>query len=263
MEDRKPYIWQMIKEAIEELNGKATNVEIRNYINNKWGDVNPSSISCHITLLTVNQKSRINWPENQKPRLSNSGSKNDMLFSTGRGQVVKYNPEEHGVWEIYKNELGSLSVRQVLNEFIEEDEEVCITEEGSSFLFPLEANLRDFLIQNLDTIKDQKLKLFVDGTGRDGREYPTEVGQIDILAIDENGNFVVFELKLIHGVDKALGQLLKYMGWVKKNLAIDKKVKGIIVANRMDDKIKYAVSIIPEVSLYEYEMKFELTKLKE
>jgi hypothetical protein len=52
------------------------------------------------------------------------------------------------------------------------------------------------------------------------------------------------------------------MGWVKKNLTIDKKVIKIIVANRVDDKIKYAVSIIPEVSLYENEMKFELTKLK-
>jgi len=51
------------------------------------------------------------------------------------------------------------------------------------------------------------------------------------------------------------------MGWIKKHLAVDKDVKGIIVANKMDEKIKYAVSMIPEVSLWEYEMKFELTKV--
>lgn len=262
MEERKPYVWQMIKEAMDSLKGRATNTEIRNYITDKWGDVNPATINAHITLLTVNQKSRINWPENQKPRLTNSGSKNDMLYSIGRGQVVKYNPEEHGIWEIFKNEFGSLSVRQVLNEGTIEEEEY-VDEEDKSFLFPLEANLRDFLIQHLNTIKDQKLKLFKDITGRDGKEYPTDVGQIDILANDPDGNFIVFELKLSHGVDKALGQLLRYMGWVKKNLASDKKVKGIIVANTMDEKIKYAVSIIPDVTLYEYQMKFELTKLAE
>ena len=58
-----------------------------------------------------------------------------------------------------------------------------------------------------------------------------------------------------------MGQLLRYMGWIKKHLAVDKDVKGIIVANKMDEKIKYAVSMIPEVSLWEYEMKFELTKV--
>jgi endonuclease len=49
---------------------------------------------------------------------------------------------------------------------------------------------------------------------------------------------------------------------VKKNLAGDKEVKGVIVANRMDEKIKYAVLATTNITLYQYEMKFELTKPK-
>lgn len=254
----RPYVWQMIKEAVDSLKGRATYPEIKKYINDKWEDVNESTINAQIVVLTVNSPSRIHYPENKKPRLTNSKSQYDLLFTVGRGQVVTYDIAEHGVWEIYKNEIGALAIRQLLSEENESEE---FTEEGNSFLFPIEANLRDFLIQNLHTVKDYKLKLYVDKDGRDGKEYPTEVGPIDILATDESGNFFVFELKLSRGADRALGQLLRYMGWIKKNVSNGKSVKGIIVANKMDDKIKYAVTITPDVSLYEYEMKFELTKL--
>lgn len=135
-----------------------------------------------------------------------------------------------------------------------------IPKTGESFLFALEEHLQDFLIRNLSTIKKHNLKLFDDGTKR-GKEYPTDVGPIDILTIDEDNNFYVFETKLSKGMDKALGQLLRYMGWVKINLANDKNVYGIIVANKMDAKIKYAVEMTPNVTLCEYEMNFEINFL--
>jgi RecB family endonuclease NucS len=258
MEKSKPFVWQMIKEAVAQLGGRGTYSEIKNYINGKWDNVNESTINAQILVLTVNQPSRIHYPENKKPRLTNSSSNYDVLFSVGRGLVVTYNVEEHGVWEIYKNEFDGLGIRQIVNDESQTEES---NEENNSFLFPIEANLRDFLIQNLHTIKNSKLKLFTDNDKRDGKEYPTGVGPIDILTIDDQGNYVVFELKLSRGADRALGQLLRYMGWVKKNLAIDKSVRGIIVANKMDEKIKYAVTVTPDVALYEYEMKFELTKI--
>jgi len=255
----RPFVWQMIKEAVDNLNGRATYPEIKKYINSKWDNVNESTINAQIIVLSVNQPSRTHYPENKKPRLSNS--QYDILYSTGRGQVVKYNPDEHGVWEIFQNEFGALSIRQVISEDEEIEEQV--EQEVGSFLFPIEANLRDFLIRNLHTVKDTKLNLYVDENGRDGKEYPTDVGPIDILTTDEEGNFIVFELKLSRGADKALGQLLRYMGWIKKNLAKGKKVKGIIVANKMDEKIKYAVMVTTDITLCEYEMKFELSKPKD
>lgn len=256
---KKPFVWQMIREAVTNLNNRASYPEIKKYINSKWENVNESTINAQIIVLSVNQPSRTHYPENKKPRISNS--QYDILFSTGRGQVVKYNPDEHGLWEIHRNEFGAFSVRQIMSENSEIDEPN--QQDGDSFLFPIEANLRDFLISNLNTVKNSKLKLYIDSDGRDGKEYPTDVGPIDILTTDEEGNFIVFELKLSRGADKALGQLQRYMGWIKKNLAKDKKVKGIIVANKMDDKIKYAVMVTNDIVLYEYEMKFELSKPKD
>ena len=127
-------------------------------------------------------------------------------------------------------------------------------------LFAFEEHLQDFLIGNLSTIKKHKLQLYDDGVRR-GKEYPTAVGPIDILTTDENGDFFVFETKLSRGMDKALGQLLRYMGWVKVELAKDKNVYGIIVAHKMDEKIKYAVEMTPNISLCEYEMKFDINFL--
>src|SRR5690606_19566149 len=92
------------------------------------------------------------------------------------------------------------------------------TIEKESYLFALEEHLQDFLIRNLSTIKKHKLKLYEDDERR-GKEFPTAVGPIDILTVDENGDFYVFETKLSKGMDRALGQLLRYMGWVKINLA--------------------------------------------
>ncbi|MED1949908.1 endonuclease NucS domain-containing protein [Brevibacillus centrosporus] len=62
-----------------------------------------------------------------------------------------------------------------------------------------------------------------------------DVGRIDILTIDQDDNFVVFELKLNKGMDSAMGQLLRYMGWVKSELAPDKEVLGVIVAGEIDE----------------------------
>jgi hypothetical protein len=50
--------------------------------------------------------------------LTNSNSLYDCLFTTGRGQVVKYNPNEHGVWEIFKDKNNKLGVRQFSEGFV-------------------------------------------------------------------------------------------------------------------------------------------------
>ncbi len=101
----------MVKQAVEKLNDKASYSEIKEYISKNWNGVNIKTVMDQIQVLTVNHKSRIHYPENHKPRLTNSNSPYDLLFTTSRGQVVKYNADEHGIWEIYKNGSGQLGIR--------------------------------------------------------------------------------------------------------------------------------------------------------
>jgi hypothetical protein len=127
-------------------------------------------------------------------------------------------------------------------------------------LFALEAHLRDFLAGNLGRVAlgTNGLKLYRDSTGKSGVEYQTAVGRIDLLTVDGTGAFYVFELKLERGPDRALGQLARYMGWVKVELAAGKPVHGVLVASSIEPKLKYAASVLPNVSLLEYELSFKV-----
>jgi hypothetical protein len=140
------------------------------------------------------------------------------------------------------------------------DEPVGVDDPEEPSIFALEAHLRDFIAANIDRlpIASQKLVLYQDQSGRSGVEYPTAVGPIDILAADVEGNFFVFELKVERGPDRALGQLARYMGWVKLNLAEGRKVAGIIVANSIDEKLRYAAAVFPGIQLLEYELSFKI-----
>lgn len=126
--------------------------------------------------------------------------------------------------------------------------------------FGLEFQLRDFIAQNFGSIavEGKRLRLYIDPTGRDGIEYPTAIGPIDLLAVDDSGVFVVFELKRARVPDKAIGQLARYMGWVKQTIGKDRDVRGVIVAKTITDNLRYAVSVFPNVSLFEYEVEFHL-----
>ena len=59
---------------------------------------------------------------------------------------------------------------------------------------------------------------------------------IDILAISKDQKeFLVIELKKGRASDIVMGQIQRYMGHIKNNLAGDKDVKGLIIALE-DDK---------------------------
>lgn len=132
------------------------------------------------------------------------------------------------------------------------------SEADRSPAFSLEYQLRDFIASNLSNIdfNGRRLSLYVDPSGRDGVEYPSAVGPIDILAVDEESSFFVFELKRANSPDRALGQLARYMGWVKETIGKGKGVYGAIIAKTVSDNLKYATTVMPNVSLFEYEVAF-------
>lgn len=251
-------VWQMVKEACEQLNNTGvSNKEIREYISNKYGIVNANTINCTILMMSVNKSTRTHYPENQKERHSND-TRYDVLFNVGRGQVELYCEQKHGKWEIVRDDLDKFIVRKM-----DESEDNAVVETvpneivENKFSFALEKHLQYFIAGNLNTI-DKRLRLYANDDGADGLEFKTDVGFIDILAQDEEGNFTVFELKLSKGSDAALGQIQRYMGWVRKHLANGKKVSGVIVAKSISKNLKYAVSGNSDISLFEYKVDFRI-----
>jgi RecB family endonuclease NucS len=107
-------------------------------------------------------------------------------------------------------------------------------------------------------IDGKRLQLFVDPTGRDGIEFPSAVGPIDILAVDDRNSFYVFELKRANSPDRAIGQLARYMGWIRQTIGRNRDVFGVIVAKSISENLRYAASIVPNIHLFEYEVDFHL-----
>ena len=95
-----------------------------------------------------------------------------------------------------------------------------------------------------------------------GQQYQTDAGPIDILAVSKDKKrILVVELKKGRAGDTVVGQVLRYMGFVKEQIAEDgQSVEGIIIALEDDQKLRWALLNIPSVSLYKYEVSFKLTK---
>lgn len=125
------------------------------------------------------------------------------------------------------------------------------TAAAASEEFAYEHDLRDYLARNLQII-EPSLKLYMD-EGITGVEFPVGGRAIDILAVDSVGGYVVIELKVSKGYDRVVGQLLRYVSWIKKNHAEPGQgVRGIIIAKEISEDLRLACSEVPSVSLYEY-----------
>ncbi len=137
-----------------------------------------------------------------------------------------------------------------------------ISEVESEMAFALEKYLEEFIVDNWDKIDfGEKLKLFVDKDGNTGQQYFTEeVGYIDILAQDKDDNFVVIELKKGRKNDEVIGQVLRYMGWVRNNLLKNNQtVLGLIIVGDKDPKLEYALGEISDkVQIKLYSINFKL-----
>lgn len=258
----RPPIWQLIRDAVKPLDREFTYAEVKQLLWAQYPDLNEATINCQMIICSVNMQSRVHYPENKKPRMATG--QYDFLFNTGRGKAVWYDPAKQGQWEITLDAEGALCVRKV--DSVDDDADVhasLATSEGgedTNSVFALESHLRDYLAKNLPTLPGHTapLQLYVDAGGRDGVEYQTDVGPIDLLAIDSEQNFVVLELKLRDGPDRALGQILRYMGWVKTHKANGKNVNGIILASQITEKLKYAATQVPQVGLMEYRLAMTL-----
>jgi restriction system protein len=127
-------------------------------------------------------------------------------------------------------------------------------------IFVLEKYLEDFIVSNFNAIFKSKLNIHQDGEGNDGQQYTTDIGPIDILAVEpETKAFVVIELKKGRPSDQVVGQILRYMGWVKEKLCTEgQAVKGLVICQGRDKKLDYALSIVSNIDIRYYSVSFSL-----
>ncbi len=128
--------------------------------------------------------------------------------------------------------------------------------------FGMESHLEDFLIANWSkTTFGKKYELIEEEGDLVSQQYATPVGPIDILARFKDGKeYLVIELKKGRSSDAVVGQILRYIAWVRENLAKDKIVKGVIVVLEVDKKLKYALKELKNITLYTYQVNFKLMK---
>ena len=72
----------------------------------------------------------------------------------------------------------------------------------------------------------------------------------------------MIELKVSRGYDRTVGQLLRYVSWIKKNHAEPgQNVRGVIIAKQISEDLRLACSEVPGVSLFEYELSVKVKRI--
>jgi hypothetical protein len=218
-------VWQMIEDIKSELPPVFAPKDVIVAVKKKYPKVQDVTIRCQLFGLTPNHPSSKYYPSNRK---------SFEYLGNGRFRLAGSGSLEEQPLPIPVEELSDNTDEQ--------------------FTFSFESDLEDHIVRNLNDL-EEGLTLYQEGEERTGQQYVTDVGRIDLLAKDKNGNFVVIELKM-HGFDKTCGQILRYMGWVKHHLAKNQDVRGIIVTGKADDQLKYAASVVRNIKIKEYKVEF-------
>jgi len=155
----------------------------------------------------------------------------------------------------------------VLLNYYKQQVSIDVRDESSTVnqtLFYMEKQLEDFIIHNWDNTEFGKnFDLIYEDGELLSQQYRTKIGPIDILAKHKkDGHHVVIELKKGQTSDDTVGQIARYMGWIKEHKN-DDNVEGIIIAGAFDEKLKYAMSLIQNVEVFIYKVDFRLEEFKQ
>ncbi len=130
-------------------------------------------------------------------------------------------------------------------------------------VFAMEMYLEEFLVSNwAQTDLGKEYEIYEENGECVGQQYQTDTGPLDILAISKDKKtLLVVELKKGRARDKVVGQILRYMGYVKEELAEENQsVKGVIIASEDDPGIRRALSMTPDIAFFRYQVNFRLIK---
>lgn len=159
----------------------------------------------------------------------------------------------------YENEVRNFISKGVSTPVVINDEDGFI----DPLAFAMEKHLEEFLVANWGQTEFAKhFKIFEEDGELIGKQYQTGAGIIDILAIsNDKKRLLVIELKRGRASDRVVGQVLRYMGYIKEQIATQNQiVEGAIIALEDDQSLRWAISNVPSVSFYRYQISFKLAK---
>ena len=195
----------------------------------------PSSVRAHLVQASTNDRNRLHHAA--------TNATDDLLFKLAPGQFRLYEPgkDPAPIHELIHGDVA-------LEEDLVADEGDHSGEDGrpGSTEFLLERDLQRYLAENLECL-EPGLRLYEADEAR-GFEFDAGGRRIDILAVDKDGNFVVLELKVSKGYDRVVGQLLRYINWVRQSIASQgQSVRGIIVCRKMSEDLRLGCASIPDI----------------
>lgn len=176
--------------------------------------------------------------------------------------------------EALRNSTGSIGTVSMVTEYAGEIESFIGNNQAPAIVasdpviedpvaFAMEKHLEAFLVANWNSTELAKNYTIYQEEGEMmGQQYSTDAGTIDILAVSkDNKKLLVVELKRGRASDVVVGQILRYMGYIKELIATkDQKVEGVIIALEDDQKLKWALGAVDNISFYRYEVSFKLIK---
>jgi len=211
-----------IREYVEAAGRSVNSDEIKSAVTakypNRW---QPTTLQAHLYGCVVNNpKGYVHHPNAKK-----------FLYKNTDGSFEIYSEEKHGPneWEPMEGEDDTSGSEELIEASI-----------------GLERDIEDHLVNNLESIEA--------GLEFVSRQFITDVGRIDILARDRDGNRVVIELKVGDAKDSSVGQIARYLGWFAK---IDsKQPRGILIASGFPEGVKYAATAFSNLKLLTYRVQF-------
>lgn len=264
-------IWELARDAMVEASTadrEWLNIgEITRDVLAKEPDTNTGTIHCTVRYHCINDPSKKHSPGLQYR--TNPLFITDSPTARGKRYRLLSSEERHSFLANVRDDLELVSYAQTLEwladttlaletSFDEEALETSPESEEIVGLALLELHLQDYIHRHWKSIFPS-FKLY---QGIDGREFRTSepnVGTMDFLCIDEDGNFVVIETKRDLTDRKAVGQILGYMGWVDAKLCnSDQSVSGILIAGEPREQLGMAIRAVPNLRLYKYELSFSI-----
>ena len=235
----------LLREMIDELAPNPETVFTRrdalDWFQQHYPKVKDGTVSAHLLRFSTNSKSRHHY----SPRPDEA-----LLYQLDAGRFRRYDPRTDPAPILERGSTGEG------DEPLEGDD---VPDGDGKFAY--ESDLRDFLARNLSMI-ESGLQLYED-EGITGVEFPVGGRFADILGVDAQGRLVVVELKVSRGYDRVIGQLLRYMAWIRKYQAEpDQGVRGMIIAREISEDLRLACSSIPDIDLFEYQLAVALNRVR-